>query len=259
MRIVKPVMLLRKIGFGLCVALAFGCTKFEENHNPTPSNLVLNAETIPEVNRVSIPMPSMQVQPTPVRAQASSLWYNGSTSFFGDQRASAVGDILTVEIDINDQAQLKNSSERSRSGSQTVQDPIFFGYGQRLANLLIGIEEDDLPTGGSVVDLGSSTDSAGAGSIKRNESIQLRVAALIIQQLPNQNFVIAGRQEVLVNSELRELRVAGIIRSADIDADNTISYDKIAEARIAYGGRGQISMVQQPKYGENLLDIILPY
>lgn len=247
-------------GLVLPLLLATACgPRFENAHQPTPSNLVVDGQTIPEVNRISIPMPTKVASPTPTRAQASSLWHSGSTSFFGDQRASAIGDILTVAIDINDQAQLRNSSERSRSGAQAVRDPLFFGYGQQIENILIGIDGDDLPTGGSIVDLGSSSESSGEGSIRRNESISLRVAVLIIDELPNENFVIAGRQEVMVNNELRELRVAGIIRSADIDAQNTVSYDKIAEARIAYGGRGQISTVQQPRYGENLLDVILPY
>ena len=105
----------------------------------------------------------------------------------------------------------------------------------------------------------SSSEASGQGTIKRNESIQLRVAALIIQLLPNGNFVIAGRQEVKVNAELRELRIAGIIRSMDLSLNNTISYEKVAEARIAYGGRGQLSVVQQPRYGQDFLEIILPY
>lgn len=219
----------------------------------------MDPQLVPEVNRVSVPLPQSEPIRRPKRAEASSLWNRGTSSFFDDQRAENVGDILTVVININDDAQLRNSSERSRSGTQDLNSPAFFGYGGQINKVLPGVGADDLPTGGNIVDLGNTSSSAGEGSIRRNEAINLRVAALIIKELPNGNFVIAGRQEVKVNSELRELRVAGIIRPEDISTANTVGYDKVAEARITYGGRGQISQVQQPRYGEDFLDVILPY
>lgn len=240
-----------------CIAVA-GCTqKYKEHRNPQFSEM--DPQLVPEVNRVSVPLPPSEPNRRPKRAEASSLWSKGTSSFFDDQRAQAVGDILTVVINIKDDAQLKNQSDRSRSSSQNLDDPGFFGYGGKIDKVLPGISAADLPTGGSIVDLGNTSSSSGAGTIKRNESINLRVAALIIKELPNGNFVIAGRQEVKVNQELRELRVAGIIRPEDINTANTVPYDKIAEARIAYGGRGQLTVVQQPRYGEDFLDVILPY
>jgi flagellar L-ring protein precursor FlgH len=203
-------------------------------------------------------MPQAQPVVTPKRAEASSLWGPSTRSFFGDKRAQRVGDILTVVIDIEDQADLSNASDRSRSSNQTAGRPTFLGYGGKIDRILPGISESDLPQG-DIIDLDSSSGVSGEGSIRRNETINLRVAATIIEVLPNKNFVIAGRQEVRVNSELRELRIAGIARPVDISLRNTISYDKIAEARIAYGGRGQISVVQQPRYGQDALEVILPY
>lgn len=241
------------------ILVATGCAKYNNNRNPAISDLVLNGETMPEVNSISVPMPEELPFVAPQRAEASSLWGSNTRSFFGDNRAKEVGDILTVVIDIDDRAQLKNDSERSRAETQKLADPKFFGYGTQIAGVLPGVSSADLPSGGDIVDLGSSSDYAGQGSIKRNESIQLRVAAIVIQTLPNDNFVIAGRQEVKVNSELRELRIAGIVRPVDVSLGNTVSYDKIAEARISYGGRGQISAVQQPRYGQDALEVILPY
>ncbi|MGD9863430.1 MAG: flagellar basal body L-ring protein FlgH [Pseudodonghicola sp.] len=235
------------------------CTQYKEGRNPTLSGVVLDGDTMPEVNRISVPMPEAEPALPPKRAEASGLWGKNTRSFFGDRRAQAVGDLLTVVIDINDQAQLKNASERSRSGGQNVKDPVFLGYGGQIDKILPGVDANDLPTGGSIIDLDSSSSASGEGSIKRNETIQLRVAAMIVKELPNGNFVIGGRQEVKVNYELRELRVAGVIRPVDINIDNSISYDQIAEARIAYGGRGQLTRVQQPRYGEDMLDVILPY
>lgn len=251
----KRVLGLLLLTAGLAVA---GCTqKYKEHRNPQFSEM--DPQLVPEVNRVSVPLPRTEPNRRPKRAEASSLWSRGTSSFFDDQRAQQVGDILTVVINIKDDAQLRNQSERSRSGTQDLNSPTFFGYGKRLDEVLPGIGADDLPDGGNIIDLGNTSATTGAGSIRRNEAINLRVAALIIKELPNGNFVVAGRQEVKVNAELRELRVAGIIRPEDIDTANTINYDKIAEARITYGGRGQISVVQQPRYGEDFLDVILPY
>lgn len=237
-----------------------GCSEnnYAKHRDPALSDMSVNGQTIPEVARISIPMPPKEPKRRLKRAEASSLWNRGTRSFFGDQRAQTVGDILTVLIEINDKAQLKNASERSRSGSEIADSPSFLGYGGQIDKILPGVDASDLPSG-SIVDLGSTSSTAGEGSIKRNESISLRVAALVIDELPNGNFVIAGRQEVKVNHELRELRVAGIIRPRDVSSANTVPYDKIAEARIAYGGRGQLSQVQQPRYGTNFLDVILPY
>ncbi len=238
--------------------LLAACTQFQDNRNPEISPLVLDAQSVPEVARISVPMPEAVPFTHPKRAEASGLWNTSTRSFFGDNRAQRVGDILTVIIDIEDEADLSNESERSRSDSQTVGSPTFFGYGGKIDRILPGISEDDLPEG-DIVDLGSASGSSGEGSIKREETIRLRVAATIIETLPNENLVIAGRQEVKVNSELRELRIAGVVRPVDISLRNTITYDKIAEARVAYGGRGQISAVQQPRYGQDALEVILPY
>jgi flagellar L-ring protein precursor FlgH len=157
-----------------------------------------------------------------------------------------MGDLVTVLIDIDDRAQLQNATGRSRSSSTGVDDPDILNF-------------DTSTDSGQLIGLSSSSSSEGEGSIRRNETIRLRVAALVIQTLPNGNFVIAGRQEVKVNNELRELRIAGIIRQSDINVGNTIDYDKIAEARITYGGRGQISTVQTARYGQDALEVFLPY
>ena len=223
-----------------------GCAELEQNRHPEISNLVLDPSTMNEVNRISIPMPVAAIKPPPKRAESASLWSSDTASFFTDRRATDVGDLVTVLIEIDDRAQLQNRSGRSREARQDVGDPDILNF--------------DLSTdSGNLLGLESSSESSGEGSIRRNEAISLRVAALIIEVLPNENFVIAGRQEVRVNSELRELRIAGIIRGADINVNNTIDYDKVAEARISYGGRGQISAVQRPRVGEDILEIILPY
>lgn len=230
---------------GLAAALT-ACTQFEDARNPRVSDLVLDPNTMSEVNRINVPMPMVEPTLPPQRAEASSLWSSNTTSFFKDRRAQTVGDLVTVLININDRAQLQNATARSRDAKQNVLDADILNF-------------DTATNSGTSLGLESSSEANGTGSIRRTESIQLRVAALIIQTLPNGNFVIAGRQEVKVNQELRELRIAGIIREADIGVANTINYDKIAEARISYGGKGQISVVQSPRVGQDVLEVILPY
>ncbi len=239
-------------------ALVSGCGGAFGDYNPRISNIQMNAQTMPEASRVSVPMPPPQAAPVFARAEAASLWQPGATNFFADQRASQIGDILTIDINIDDEAQLSNATARSRDGSSSMGSPTFFGYGSKIDKLLPGIDPEDLPTG-HIVDLDASKSASGSGSIDRAETINLKVAALVVQTLPNGNMVIAGRQEVKVNSELRELRVAGIIRPQDIQRNNVIAYDKIAEARITYAGRGQISRQTRTSLGEGALDIILPY
>lgn len=185
----------------------------------------------------------------------ASLWNSGPTSLFGDRRASRRGDILTVLIEIDDRAQINNSTSRNRSGSESVGVPNLAGIPQIIDRAI-------LPSGASsanLADLSSSSSSSGDGTVNRNERITLRIAATVVDVLQNGHLVVQGNQEVRVNFELRDLQVAGIVRPEDISRQNQITYDKIAGARISYGGRGQITDVQQPRYGQQVADILLPF
>ena len=248
---------MRLVALGVMLSLA-ACAKVDALRNPQLSGLVLDGETMPEAEIVRVPQPAPEPYVPLKRADRASLWANGSTGFFGDHRAAKVGDILTVVIEINDEAELSNASNRSRRGGTSLGAPTVLGYENKITAILPSITEADFPSG-DIIDLSSEDSFRGSGTIRRDESISLKVAAMIVQTLSNGNMVIAGRQEVRVNSELRELRVAGIIRPVDIEMSNTIPYDKIAEARISYGGKGQISRAQQPRYGADALDVILPY
>jgi len=243
---------------GLVLALS-GCDPSKHfDRAPTTSDLVVDGSTIPEVARVMVPMPDIAFEAPPSGSAKASLFSRKHDPLFADQRADDVGDILTVIISIDDKARLRNSSDRQREGGGSVGFPTFFGYEAKIASILPGISRTDLPSG-DIIDINSQTQASGSGSINRNEQIDLKVAALIIQKLPNGTLVVAGRQEIMVNQELRELRMAGIVRPADIRNDNTISYEKVAEARIAYGGRGSLSRTQERSYGEDAMDVILPY
>ncbi len=185
---------------------------------------------------------------------AGSLWQSGPTSLFGNRRARTLGDILTVVIEIDDEAEIKNRTDRTRDATEGLSVPNFFG--------LASLAADVLPNNATLdpaIDASSSSQTNGDGNIKREEKVTLRVAATVTHMLPNGHMVITGSQEMRVNHELRDLQVAGIIRPEDISRQNTITYEKIADARIVYGGRGVISDVQQPRYGQKILDAVLPY
>ncbi len=206
----------------------------------------------PKYEPVSLPMPTHIV----AEKNSNSLWDAKRQKFFKDQRANKVGDILTVSIQINDKAEFDNKTERSRSGTE----------GAGLTNLL-GIAETQLakkvlPEGvdnTSLINTNSSSASMGDGTIEREEVVNLQLAAMITQILPNGNFVIQGHQQVLVNFELRDLQLTGVIRPEDIKSTNSITHDKIAEARISYGGKGNISELQQPRYGQQIVDALFPF
>ena len=195
----------------------------------------------------------MAIEPTHSR-DAASLWSRSRHSLLGDRRAIARGDILTVVIEIDEKAEISNKTSRSRSGSEGLSVPGLFGLPQRI--------NGDLPDGASMdeaISIDSSSQSDGDGSVRRNEKLTLRVAATITDVLPNGVLAITGSQEVRVNFELRELLVSGFVRPEDISRQNEITYDKIASARVSYGGRGQISDMQQPRYGQQVLDMVLPF
>ncbi|MGJ8626843.1 MAG: flagellar basal body L-ring protein FlgH [Sulfitobacter sp.] len=184
----------------------------------------------------------------------ASLWSGTRQSLLGDRRAVQRGDILTVVIEIDEKAEISNATDRSRSGAESLGVPGLFGLPQRL--------DEKLPEGASsaeLVGINSSSSSSGDGSVKRKEKLTLRVAATIVDVLPNGVLSISGSQELRVNFEMRELLVTGYVRPADISRQNEITYDKIASARVSYGGRGQITDVQQPRVGQQVLDAVLPF
>ena len=190
----------------------------------------------------------------PRPAGANSLWRTGARAFFQDQRAHRVGDILTVSIDIADSAQVQNTSSSTRKSSADVGLSKFFGLESSLGKILPS-SFDPTQAVGVKSDIGSN----GQGSVNRSEAVNLTVAAVVTSVLPNGNLVIQGRQEVRVNAELRELTVAGVVRPEDISAANTIRHTQIAEARVSYGGRGQISNVQKTPYGTALVQKFSPF
>ena len=245
---------LRLLSLGVLSLALSGCNMAHRlaavGEEPPLSTISEPGRGSPPIQIASIPMPLPQT----VERSPNSLWRPGSRAFFKDQRASRVGDILTVIIQIDDSATINNATTRARTNAEDASASALLGFETKFTNIFPDAID---PT--NLVDLDSTSSSQGSGSVDRGEVIDLRIAGLITDVLPNGNYIIAGRQEVRVNFEVRELLVSGIIRPEDITSLNTIAYDQIAEARISYGGRGHISDVQQPRYGQQVFDIIWPF
>lgn len=241
--------ILKLAAIGALVSMLGACTAAERlgQIGQTPQlSAIENPTAEPGYRPVVMPMPETVV----ASYQPNSLFRTDARGFFKDQRAHRIGDILTVNVTINDSAQIANQTSRGRTSTNSA------GVGGAIGSIF-GAIAPSLPS--TDIDVSSGINDAGTGSVNRSESLETQVAAVITQVLPNGNLVIEGHQEVRVNFEVRDLIVAGIVRPEDIASDNTIDSAKIAEARIAYGGRGQITDVQQPRYGQQVLDAILPF
>ncbi|WP_342077348.1 flagellar basal body L-ring protein FlgH [Yoonia sp. SS1-5] len=242
---------LKKAIASLALLLVCGCSSTPVGKPPPFSPM----DRAIERNAMIDPGTPAAIQATALAPSSrASLWTGARGSLLGDRRAMQRGDIMTVVIEIDDRAEISNSTDRSRSASQQAGIPQLLGIPQRI--------DPRLPEGASsadLVDLSSSSSTSGDGSVRRNEKLTLRVAATIIDVLPNGVLAIVGQQEVRVNFELRELMVTGYVRPEDITRQNEITYDKIASARISYGGRGQITDMQQPRYGQQILEATLPF
>jgi flagellar L-ring protein precursor FlgH len=244
-------MMPRILCIGLAASLLGACSALDRLRfvgEQPPLSAIENPVAQAGYKPVQMPMPA----PQPASYNPNSLWRNGSRAFFKDQRAHQVGDILTVKVKITDQAKLENATARSRKNAEDSGVDNFFGK-PKLPVIT------SVPVPGRIFTADSDSSSEGKGSVDRKEELTTNIAGVVTQLLPNGNLVLEGRQEIRVNFEVRELIVAGVVRPEDIESDNTIDSSKIAQARIAYGGRGQITDVQQSRYGQQVLDVLLPF
>lgn len=246
--------LIRLTQASLIVGALAGCsviTRLSEVGEGPKLSKITNPTATRDYRPVSMPMPAPRI----VEDNPNSLWRAGARAFFKDHRAKEVGDILTVNLNLNDSASMENSTERERDDSETTDVTTLFGLEAEFSKVL----PEAVNNGGTLIDFSNAHSTKGDGSIDRRESIELTFAAVVTQVLPNGSLAIMGRQEIRVNNELRVLMVSGIIRPEDIESDNSISHEKIAEMRVAYGGRGTLSDLQQPRWGTQIWDIIFPF
>ncbi|WP_370156539.1 flagellar basal body L-ring protein FlgH [Ferrovibrio sp.] len=248
-RFATPLRLAAVAGLALSLG-ACNFSRLADIGQPPQMSKIDNPTEKRDYRPVSLPMPSPEVAPR----QANSLWRPGARQFFKDQRAARVGDILTVNVNIQDRASVQNNTSTSRDNSEEAGLSNFLGFeSSAIGRIFNGA------TPSTLVNTNAASQVQGQGQINRQEQVTVNVAGIVTQVLPNGNLVVQGRQEIRVNNEIRELLVQGIVRPEDITATNTVNHTQMAEARISYGGRGQLSDVQQGRWGQQIYDIIFPF
>jgi flagellar L-ring protein precursor FlgH len=245
------MMARRRLLLVLLLMLA-GCdnlTRLSEIGGPPRMSASSDPTREPGWQPLTMPMPRpLDADPAP-----DALWRPGSRAFFRDQRAARVGDLVTVVVDIADSADVKNNTNATRASNASMGVPNVLGLETQLPHMFAGLNP------ASALSTSSGSGNTGTAEIKRSEGVNLRLAGVVTQVLPNGNLVISARQEVRVSGELRQLAVTGVVRAEDIGSDNTIGLDRMAEARLSYGGRGQITDVQSPPWGQQLMNILMPF
>jgi flagellar L-ring protein precursor FlgH len=250
---VAPLRLFRLLALAAVAAMLGGCnawTRLSQIGEAPPLTTIQDPQKQPGYRPVSLPMPT----PISVEHRPNSLWQAGTRAFFKDQRATQVGDILTVVINLSEQAKLENESTRTRTSSEVSGMANLFGFESQIQKIL---PHDSNPA--SLLNAASNSSSDGHGKITRTDQVNVNIAMLVTQVLPNGNLVVMGHQEMRVNYDVRDLQITGVIRPLDISSTNTITLDKIAEARVNYGGRGQMMDAQQQRYGQQFFDIVTPF
>jgi flagellar L-ring protein FlgH len=245
-RAIAPVALLSAV-------LLSGCDSFDHIQKPPGLSGPGVESEIPRTQQTAAAIAAADVPPLPP-AMRGSLWRQGSKTFFRDQRARGVGDLLTIAVNLQEQAEFANQTNLSRATANGMTIPNMFGLGTLIGRIIPGLKNTD-PT---IATTGNDS-TQGQGDIKRSENIVVNVAATVVQVYPNKNLEIAGSQEIRLNNELRQLQIRGLVRPEDIRSDNTITSDKVAEARIAYGGRGVSSDLQRPTWGQDVLNRLAPF
>ena len=237
----------------LASTLLTGCSsilgKLDHINEPPPMAAVTNPQEKPDYKPMTWPMPET---PPPQKQYANSLWQPGARAFFRDGRAARVGDILKVTVKINDKLQFNNQTEGKRTTIDTASVPALDGLTNKLIKAIPGVTPDP----SALLNVTGNLDTKGTGTISRQDVVTTQVAAQVTQMLPNGNMVIEGSQEVTMNQDVREVSVKGVIRPQDIKSDNTIDSTQIAEARLTYTSHGQLSDMQKPRWGGQIMDTI---
>ena len=241
-----PLTVLALLGLSLGACTNDTMAKLGELGEKPAMTKITDPTKDPGYTPVSMPVPN----PVASNHQNGSIWQPGARAFFKDQRATRVGDVLTVNVLMNDSAIMANETKGQRNDTDQV-----------AMNNLLGLEKvaPKVLTASSLINTSGARNTDGKATINRQEQITVQLAAIVTQVLPNGNLVVNAKQEVRVDFDLRDVSFSGIVRPTDIDATNTIAWNKIADARLSYSGRGQSEDLQQPRLGSQLIDILSPF
>jgi flagellar L-ring protein precursor FlgH len=233
----------------LCGCAQKGVRLYDGSDAP-PLTRTQDPTAYPDYQPVHMPMP----EPSNILYKPNALWRAGSRTFFKDQRANRIGDILTVLVDVKDNAEMKTGVSTDRTSTNAASITGLFGYENKLRDILPKTLNPN-----NVLGFSNQPKTESNGEMKRGETVKFSVAVTVIQILPNGNLVISGRQEMRVDFEVRDLAITGVVRPEDISSQNTVDLKKIAEARISYGGRGQLSDLKDTPYGQKFINQIMPF
>ncbi|MFC1478520.1 flagellar basal body L-ring protein FlgH [Candidatus Margulisiibacteriota bacterium] len=172
-------------------------------------------------------------------ALPKSLWREDSKSPYTAARAHKVGDIITIFIDETTRAAQSAGTNTSKRSS--VESDLFSSW-KHVATAL-GTRRDDVSNAGGI---SAQDEYVGEGETSRRSLVRARISATVTQVLPNGNLYILGSHKVNVNEETETIVVAGVIRSEDITAQNSIFSSQIAEAQISVKGSGTVAAKQSP-------------
>lgn len=188
-------------------------------------------------------------------SETGSLWSDSGYQQFlyYDQKAKAVGDLVTVKVVESSSASRTASTSLSRDSSIEAGVSALAGLETQAATLRPELKPSAL--------LGASTSNnfEGDGSTTRSGSLTAVITAKVIQVLPNRNLVIVGQQEVKINNELQILTVRGVVRPQDIAINNVVLSTYIADAKIEYAGTGVVTDKQKPGWLARTVDKVWPF
>lgn len=158
---------------------------------------------------------------------AASLWGDGASSLYGDLKARAVGDTLTIIIN--------ESSSASRTGSASNSKSANVG-----ADAGVGIFKFLAEASAS-----SSDSFKAQGSLNNTNKVTGRVTVQVIEVKPNGNLIVSGTQTIKQNGEEQRITITGNVRPYDVTPDNTVLSSYVADAQIKIDGKGPISNKQR--------------
>ena len=164
-----------------------------------------------------------------VSVQAASLWSDTAAAgvLVSDQRARAIGDILTVIVSESTTAARTGSSANTKTASGSTNQ----GTG------LLGFVPES--------SIGQSDSFKSSGNINNTNTVKARLTVKVIDVKPNGNLVVSGTQTIRQNGEEQRVVISGQVRPADITYDNTIASTSLADAKILVTGDGPLESKQR--------------
>ena len=189
----------------------------------------------------------------PIFLSAKSIWVDGrSGSLFSDPRASGIGDLITVLVD--ESTSLTSSQQTSREKSSNIANEVKQFLFSPIASKF-GTKKGELPK----TEISTSSGSEGGGLVTNRQTLRSRASVIVVDVLPNGNFIIEGVRAVSFSGQQYYAKLRGIVRPYDVSRTNTILSSSIADARIEYVSQGSLSNAEKEGWLSRTLNKINPF